>query len=126
MDQPVISADMAHEDHHMMVAYGRHASSGCRARKPPDPIRSQIELATDLAEHVTRRLATAEFIRAARGASADDGGVAVGVDGARGGDSIAAVIGLPPRAGRNAVRAAARVADDQLLANVAPVMMPML
>jgi len=121
--QPILSLDLAHQDHDVVIAHGRHAGGGPGARKLPHPGGSEIELAADLAEHVERRLAAAELGRAARRSSADDCRVAIGIDCGRVSARRASVV--TARLRYDTVRAAALVADDQRLAGLASVVMSM-
>lgn len=120
--QPVLAVDVAHEDHHVMIAYGRHAGGGLGPWKLLRPGGGEIELAADFAEHVPRGLTAAEFVRAAGGPAADDNRVAVGIDRAHRSVGIACG-GLMPRRGRGAVGTAAQVADDRVMRRGAAMVM---
>src|SRR5262245_3088791 len=64
MNEPVVSLDVAHQDHDMPAACGRHPGCRRRAGEFPDPIRGQIELRPYFSEQIKRCFAAAESTRA--------------------------------------------------------------
>src|SRR5690242_18275834 len=72
VDKPIVAFDMAHQDHDMVVADGRHAGRRDRPWKFAHPVGGKIELRADVAEKVERRFTSAECMRASIGTAADD------------------------------------------------------
>jgi hypothetical protein len=77
---PFTTADVANEDHDVMIPHGRHPCCRHRTRKVPYPIGSEIQLRTNLAENVARCLAATKFVRASSRPSSKDNAISIGID----------------------------------------------